>query len=541
MALDSPLLRLPPALRNRIYLDTDIPHRTCFNPELVAQSALIIEERRTMRSLLLTCRTVHHEVSSIVYGTNRLYLSYQQSDSFQFLFNLTPRSLQHITDLTVFLSVFPPDDDEHCHEISGCWHGPFPSIWNLESGDQQGRAALTEWEAVVEHVAPHIKPLTLRLNFICDVGDVETARAAIRPLYNLPVLSDCNIRLSSDPDARLQKVARDTVFEMTGRHVPSPSCAFRFMDLPVELRLQVLEHTDLVTPLREVEWNPQNNFCLRYYERQCTNCGCTLQKPYRNCWQYLKSGCFCHRYHAAFSKHCKCWTPPTSLFLVSRTVKYEAQTVFFSKNRFIIMPPGGLFPTEEGLNSKLPPAVFLTKIVPSHALPCLRFLEIYFSPLDVDGFSSESAMYRDWERVIRELGDNLNYQNLTVRLWFGDYVHGGQAIESNRAIGDEEGQEVLSKYFALVKPFINFRRRGLQRFFVHAAWPWNWTPTGYMKRMRKPELVYNRVQKINQKLERRVMGNSYDSASLGKQLIQWSQWREVLEEMLVDEEAIFFD
>lgn len=36
--------------------------------------------------------------------------------------------------------------------------------------------------------------------------------------------------------------------------------SFRFLDLPKELRPQILTYTDLVTPLCEVEWNPKKGF-----------------------------------------------------------------------------------------------------------------------------------------------------------------------------------------------------------------------------------------------------------------------------------------
>ncbi|KAF7593190.1 hypothetical protein BBP40_011820 [Aspergillus hancockii] len=541
MASESPLLRLPREVRGRIYHWAPVIHSGYFNIDVITQSRMLEEQRRTTHALLLTCGTIYLEVSAIVYGTNKLHVTYQDESSLQFLRNLTPRSLSHIKALTVFLAIFPPEDESHCHESCGCWHGPLPSVWTLEG--KEGEDVLADWETTVDYIAQHIKPSTVQFNFICDldVGDMETVEQVLCTLGRLPTLLDCNIRLGCEIEPELEALARSTAFKLMGQEEPSSDLAFPFMDLPVELRLQVLEHTDLVTPLREVEWNPTDNFYLRFCDRQCVCCGCPVQKPHRNCWQHVKSGCFCHRYHAAYTKHCNCWAPPTALFLVCRTLLHEVQNVFFSQNRFIVMPPGGdLNDMDRCTYTKLPAAEFLSEIMPSHALKYLRFLEIHFSPYDVDGICTENAAYKNWECVLRELGTSLNYVNLTVRIYFGDFLNEleGQAARGN---SEEDGEEIMSKYVSLLKPFIHFRQQGLRRFFVHAAWPWNWTPFGYAKRMRRPELVYHRTQQINEKLERWVMGNCYDSTTVGKHEVKWSQWRESLDNMLTFDGIFVFD
>lgn len=91
---------------------------------------------------------------------------------------------------------------------------------------------------------------------------------------------------------------------------------------------------------------------------------------FRNCHQRLNNGCFCNRYHTAFSTAaiCRCWCPPTSLFLVSKSLRHLAQSVFFSKNRFVIMPTDGVYDIPEELPERLEASVFLRNVVPRDML-----------------------------------------------------------------------------------------------------------------------------------------------------------------------------
>lgn len=155
------------------------------------------------------------------------------------------------------------------------------------------------------------------------------------------------------------------------------------MDLPAELRYQILEYTDLITPVKEVEWNPRDGYYMRCRNDSCTHywgpwfaqlacpsmadwvpndhvpCDQGLYHhsyQFRNCWQSLadracRRGCFCRRHHAAYSlstpgRQCICWLPPQPLFLVSKQLYQDAQFIFFSQNRIIITPLDGLWPVD---------------------------------------------------------------------------------------------------------------------------------------------------------------------------------------------------
>lgn len=197
---------------------------------------------------------------------------------------------------------------------------------------------LAERLETVEEIVPLIEPQTLELSFICDVADLETAEAIAASIDHFPILRSCDMRLARRPNKQIQRIAQQVAVRAIGQ-APSPTFPFHFMDLPTELRLQILEYTDLIMPLKEVEWNPKDGYYLTYRTRGCerpyepfwyprpiADCpptgnwvpdsdvtGWPVPIPcdqdfyhyscqFRECWQdAAESGCFCRRYHAAYT------------------------------------------------------------------------------------------------------------------------------------------------------------------------------------------------------------------------------------------------
>jgi hypothetical protein len=85
------------------------------------------------------------------------------------------------------------------------------------------------------------------------VEDLEAGISAVKPFLSVTMLTDCSIRLGLKPNSALQDLAQKTANRAIGNCSDEPTFPFRFLDLPQELRRQVLEYTDLVTPLCEVE------------------------------------------------------------------------------------------------------------------------------------------------------------------------------------------------------------------------------------------------------------------------------------------------
>ena len=113
-------------------------------------------------------------------------------------------------------------------------------------------------------MATHLKNFQLKLHLVCDVEDLEIVSQVVKPLMNTQLLADCVIRFAQRPDSPMQNLARDTAMRATKYLQSQSTSIFRFLDLPLELRQEILEYTDFVIPLREVEWNSKDGFFLRY-------------------------------------------------------------------------------------------------------------------------------------------------------------------------------------------------------------------------------------------------------------------------------------
>ncbi len=96
-----------------------------------------------------------------------------------------------------------------------------------------------------------IKPGQLDLGIICDCKDLEIAksfafgfgwRAEIRS-FALRLLSHVDKHLTEETICRLTAVDEKS-FELS-----------RFVELPMDIRIHILEFTDLVAPA-DIEWNP---------------------------------------------------------------------------------------------------------------------------------------------------------------------------------------------------------------------------------------------------------------------------------------------
>ncbi|KAF1975213.1 hypothetical protein BU23DRAFT_377839, partial [Bimuria novae-zelandiae CBS 107.79] len=107
-----------------------------------------------------------------------------------------------------------------------------------------GNNALKEWEQLVLRLAEYIRPNHLVLYLIVNVHDVETAEAVLKPLDQLPTLKNCGLWLNNDPIPDINTLVRATVKRLKSPRTPDEP--FNFLGLPIELRLRILEYSDLI-------------------------------------------------------------------------------------------------------------------------------------------------------------------------------------------------------------------------------------------------------------------------------------------------------
>lgn len=510
------LLGLPPTVREHVY-----------RLLIARDETKSLKRSNDTQNLLQTHPLIYEELAPIVYAKKHFVDQYSHTKSLQRLRGLAPAAIRSLVKLTVLLNVCAC---EH-HSRHGCGQNDQP----LSSTSPQYETVITEWYCAVQHIDPFIQPNRLQLFLICDVANLEVARAVVQPLLSgsLPTLGECNIRISQNVDPAMKQIASQAAEHAMGYSATGTESAFRFLALPWELRHRILQYTDLILPFHEVYWDLHGGYNVVHamdhqWKIDPEDHHGSL---FRECWrrpQVRDLGCFCSRYHSVYSvytKHCQCWQPPTSLFLVCKSLQREAQDVFFSQNRCIITPVDGCGQAPTTILSRFEPAIFMQGIIPSQCLHRLRFLEIVFPPLDEKYLASRGPALQDWEHTVEHLQDKLSLSSLTLRVYFADFYSACHATLFRKRLGRKEGTAKVGRaYMQIICPLQKLKANGLKELFVHAAWPWMWTRKGQNTARKARWIVDKNVFDVERRLERRVMGEEYDSALLGKHKVQKSQW-----------------
>lgn len=551
--------------------------------------------------LLLCCRTIHAEAAALLYSANQLVLYYADPPSdppddaghptslrpLHTLYALTAPSLLSLSNLKIILNeaachqltirgyayiccLHGREDDDHsslsrCGQKHGGLHqlpllSPPASAGNDDDKLAAAYALLREWHSAAAHLFSHwIAPRRLVLSLVCDIDPhhpraMDIANSVVAPIRRLPpsYLKECHIRLAKTPDPRLQQLAYDTVSYACGIPTPSlklpSSAAITLTALPRELRIRILEYTDLVTPKRQVAWSRQDCAYVACYFRADPDD--PPEERYSNqfseCWRARTNGCFCRRRHAAFSPACKCWAPPgPALFLICRALYEDAQFVFFSSNRFIVhdyklCPPwvlpllelrwedNGPVPTYPYPNKRFAASEFLRDVVPTRSLAYLRFLELVFPPYRPCSWpETQHPAMQDWWSTVDWLRDKINLPGLTIRLVVA-------AASSNvprlyrHTITVEEGETVMTAYMDLLRPLTGLADRGLGRFYAHFPYPWELTEESRIRRLHDQDWadwVWVEREALKKRAEHYVMSHRYDSLyANGRKEPELSDW-----------------
>ncbi|KAH6623809.1 hypothetical protein F5144DRAFT_372159 [Chaetomium tenue] len=546
------LLGLPSSVRRRIYLFLGLA-RWDGRPLLFDLDGPISPtEQVTFYGLLLSCRAIYNEASALLFSSNRFVIHYRNKRSLQPLRNVTPPSLASLTSLKIVLNQTSCHHRREAEALGKCcttaaFEGTAPTAAEgycqrdgenhlhdtpLQSSDLCARLMLDEWRGTAVYLSSNIKPGALQLVLVCDVGqkEVEAAEQAVAPLLLLPELKDCHVRLCSSPNTQLRQLAQNAALQASRKLAPPPaSHSTSLLNLPRELRIRILEYTDLVTPWKEVMWNrlePGYQYlssgcsswagvpCPPSQHHGCQYGRCHGQEIMKDgvvLWDHHQSiGCFCRVQHAAFSSTCKCWAPPTPLFLICRHLCEDARFVFFSANRFVVSDslasgnPWVAFDILRALDLKSPeqrndywesdqyrqaqpprayPAhrfaasQFLREVVPAHCLGYLRFLELVFPPYNHECWPHDGhPALQDWMDTLDWAKDRINTPGITLRLTMaGSRLWPPAYPDGREELTQAQGDAVLAGYDRILKPLARLGKHGLTRFYADFAWPWKWT------------------------------------------------------------------
>ena len=575
-----PLLRLTPGIRLRLYRYLGLASwdgspsrfdlrggRADYRPYAYGPPDPIY-----FHGLLLSCRTIYAEAAALLYSANCfvVYYSPTESPGLQPLRALTTLSLRSLSNLKIVVN------EAACHKVTAgdsantcCLQGreehPGSGLFWCrkkhrgahqapllrpasagsdgvgEGGDALAAAhdAIREWHVVAAHLFSSIIPGRFALSLVCDIDPqhplaLNLASSVVASFHRLSPtqshLKDCRIRLAKTPDRQFYRLARDAALHACGLPTsaqslkPPPSAAATTLaSLPRELRVRILEHTDLVTPRRQVTWSRQDRaYVVRRFQR---NKDSDLtpdelhSQQFFDCWLRTSDGCFCGRRHAAFSLACQCWAPPgPTLFLVCRTLSAEAQYVFFSRNRFIIHDykahPAWAVPSSPGQQplpvsgeQRFAVSEFLREVVPASALAHIRFLELVFPPYLPQTWPGIEAV-RDWWAVVERLQDKVNLSGLTLRIIVMNTSNGAPPAPW---ITTAEGGALMAAYMNLLQPLQWLAELGLAEFYAHFPYPWETALGSRAREAYNPRWVWGEKKALKDRLERYVMGDRYGS------------------------------
>ena len=309
--------------------------------------------------LLYVSKAIANEVSAIFYSENYFTVFRNSLGGLSVLGSLSHKALSQMTSLSIYINIVEEDEREwifDCHVM--CSVSKMSTAFRKERHWDETHS-IKEWQRLCKILRPNIKPNRLKLFLACDMADIELSDEFLQPLLETPTLQlrECSIRLASGflkpgntnyhTPGSLQELvalarlkAQQAADQLTTNRLTQSS--FRYGDLPKEIRLQILEHTELVSPF-DLAWtsNPPVNLDYQphksqFYEHRTFHYG--TYGPAACCQKCSPrtDACTCFLECGAFSTTCTCWTMPVQFFLVNKQMKDDAEFVFYSNNHFLV-------------------------------------------------------------------------------------------------------------------------------------------------------------------------------------------------------------
>lgn len=480
----------------------DVGAFKCFNRSKVA-----MEEEEWMMAardcsceplpyrLLYVSRVISAEVLSILYSENKFRICRTKPKGLLYLQRLGPKALASVSSLCVSLNAyrcFKDNEDllEPRHVYDNCIDHPVSRHDKSSSRiSRDDRSVISEWSRLCGYIGAHISQSQMRLTLLCDTVNYKMAKEVVKPLLGLPTLKDCSIRLGQRPCHKRRRLAELTIARVTGRTTDYLETVFRFTDLPEEIQQHILGYTDLIAP-GELLWDSVSGLAPSIY------CDSYSEAP---------EVCCCPLKHAAFTAKCRCWRMPYEKFQVSHKMREDAIRIFYSSNHFVIQASGSTHAYSTRIPSHVGPSQFLPRF-PQRAFGYLRSIRWLFPTDFGTSLCPDENLFQDWLDTIDIIAHSTDVSRLRLTLDMANDMHSTLYAYWSGFLNNTSEAAMWGVYQRLTEPMIALK--GLQDLFVHLAWP-----LGDLK-----QDLRDQQERI---LERRVMGEHYDSASRGK-VSTWS-------------------
>ena len=497
-----------------------------------------LDHRLLPSQLLDVCRVVSDEVGYLFYSKNHFNIISVDLGRFSGLVSLKPRVLSWLSSLSISLCLCTCTADTRGSRPRSCCTHDVGKDRSKDIGipgqekllqhavvRYQSRE-MKEWKLLCRHLALYITPHQLKLWVEVDAMnlDIETAKDFMLAMMQLPVLRESGIYFRHQPYLdEFQELARNTALKLTGRSFDALNSPFRFLDLPREIQLHILRYTDLVIN-KDIAWCPDSDYegprvfdvsslvweddwntdteAYRYESKCCEKCS------------DIKGNCFCRSLDGAYSTSCTCWWMPMPIFLVSRQMREDATTIFFSLNNFLILPPLESFSPGSRHTQPLEILRFFSRFA-ARGRKHLRSVTWMLPELDDMWGPTERG---EWEQVVDICAEQLSIECLVFTIdmsyqalrchSFGPYYacHSYWPISS---VDDYEWQVGAFMMRSMA------RLEGWKNVYVHLSWPW-YDPSNnnYSHHYSSSDEARKFRKQQEALLERQVMGP--DNAADGK-------------------------
>jgi hypothetical protein len=318
---------------------------------------------------------------------------------------------------------------------------------------------IDKWRSVCNNLSVHLPPsqLSLDLEIHGAERNLPILKDFLDSMFRLPILRRVYFFIWN-PYIKYIPIHQTACKLLRHLSVPTKKCRpFRFMGLPVELRCQVLEYTDLVAP-GAVTSSKSKKFALL----QCCE-GCT-RKHRHGFWESYIPCSEALEYDSEGS----CWSLPINLFLVSKQLSVLSRFTFFTQNHFAIIVLDPIFYRGQIRSPLIWNPAHLTVLpligwhplrstflhmFPVDCIPFLRSLEWCFN-VHHDHIRVSAEMEADWEKTIDFIAQEIkDLSRLTLTLDMSQKSGSPLRIRSS------------TKYKTLMTP-VNNKLQGLRKLVV---------------------------------------------------------------------------